>query len=383
MSGVTAGVLRTALRRAFWIVLCGFLPAVALYYAIGPAGDTDAVDFHYNYYLAAEAIRAGETFYPTDGFIVRGADDLIVDYVYPPLVGLATVPWTLIPIGTAAVLFQLLLVGVFVATLWLLGVRDWRCYGLAFLWPPVTDAIATGNISIPLGFAAAVAWVYRDRARFAGAALGVSMAAKLFLWPLVVWLAATSRLRAALWSVAVAVVVLAVSWAAVGFRGLRDYPELVGRLTDRMDERAYSVFALAVDLGASTGLAWALWLALAVGLLAGCVVLARRGDDRRAFVLALAAAIAFSPIVWLHYFSLLLVAVAVVQPRLGPIWFLGLPLQLVVTTAVYNGSTFQTAAVLAVAAATIGLALAPPSWWARGARRYERSRAMTVISSSS
>ena len=74
-------------------------------------------------------------------------------------------PWTLLPVGLAEVLFQFLLVAVFVATLALLGVRDWRCYGLAFLWPPVTDAIATGNISILLGLAAAVVWAYRDRAR--------------------------------------------------------------------------------------------------------------------------------------------------------------------------------------------------------------------------
>ena len=378
---MTAGILWSALRRAFWIVLCACLPALALYYAVGPARDWQAVDFHFNYYLAAEAMRAGEDFYPTMGFIVREPNDLIVDYVYPPLVGLLTVPWTLIPVGTAEVLFQVLLVVVFVATLALLGVRDWRCYGLAFLWPPVTDAVATGNISIMLAFAAAVAWVYRDRARVAGVALGVSLAAKVFLWPLAVWLAATARVRAALWSVAVAVVVLAASWAVLGFRGLVDYPEVVGRLTDLMDDRGYSVFALALDLGVPTDGAWALWLATAIALIAGSVAFARRGDDTRAFVLAIAAAIAFSPIVWLHYFVLLLVVVAVVQPRLGPIWFLGLPLQLVVTTAVYNGSTFQTAAVLFVAAVTVALALAPSSWLPRWAR-YEAARATTVISSS-
>ena len=119
-------------------------------------GDSQAADFHFNYYYAAEAIRAGENFYPPPDFVVRGPGDLIIDYVYPPLVALLTVPWTLLPVGLAEVLFQFLLVAVFVATLVLLGVRDWRCYGLAFLWPPVTDAVATGNISILLGFAAAV-----------------------------------------------------------------------------------------------------------------------------------------------------------------------------------------------------------------------------------
>ncbi len=376
--------VRLVATRAFWILLCGALPLLALYFAIAPnvLGDSQAADFHFNYYYAAEAIRAGESFYPPADFVVRGPGDLIIDYVYPPLVALLTVPWTLLPVGLAEVLFQVLLVAVFVATLALLGVRDWRCYGLAFLWPPVTDAIATGNISILLGLAAAMVWVYRDRARLAGAALGVSIAAKVFLWPLTVWLAVTGRARAALWSVGVAAATLFVSWAVVGFRGITDYPDLVRRLTDRMDERSYSVYALAVDVGIPAGVAWTLWLATALGVLGACVVVARRGDERRAFVLALAAAIAFSPIVWLHYFALLLVAVAIAQPRLAPIWFIGIPLQVVVDTGVYNGSTFQTAGVLVGAAGTIALALAPASWRFGRAGGYALSRATTVISSS-
>ena len=306
--------------RAFWILLCGFLPLLAVYYAIAPVllGDSQAADFHFNYYYAAEAIRAGEDFYPTDGFVVRGPDDLIIDYVYPPLVAILTVPWTLIPVGLAESLFQFLLIGVFLATLLLLGVRDWRCFGLAFLWPPVTDAVATGNISILLGFAAAVVWVYRDRDRVAGATLGASIAAKVFLWPLVVWLAATRRSRAAVWSVVVAAMVLFASWAVVGFRGIADYPSLVRSLADRMDERGYTLYALGLDLGLPSDIAWAVWLVAGASVLAASVLVARRGDDQSAFILALTAALALSPIVWLHYLSLLLVVVAVAQPRLAP-----------------------------------------------------------------
>ena len=353
--------------RGFWLLICGFVPLVALFFALAPVtfGDMEATDFHFNYYYAAEAIRAGESFYPTDGFVVRGANDLIVDYVYPPLVGVATVPLTFLPVGLAESLFQFFLVGVFIATLWTVGVRDWRCYGLGFLWPPVTDAIATGNVTLLLGFAAALVWRYREVAPAAGASLGVSIAAKIFLWPLTIWLVATRRTVAAAWSVGVALVVLFASWAVVGFRGLSDYPELARRLSDRMDERGYTVYALGVDVGLSPALAWALWLGLAVAVLAGMIVLARRGDERGAFVLALAAAIAFSPIVWLHYFALLLVGIAVARPRIAPVWFIGLPLQAVITTGVYNGSTFQTAAMLGAAVLTCVLALAPPSGWGR------------------
>jgi Glycosyltransferase family 87 len=352
---------RAAVTRVGWIVLCGALPLLALWYAIGPVafGDRQAADFHFNYYYAAEHIRAGEDFYPTDGFVVRGENDLVIDYVYPPLLALATVPWTFVPIGLAEVLFQVVLVVAFVGTLALLGVRDWRCYGLAFLWPPVTDAITTGNVTILLGLAAALTWRYRDRSFAAGASVGVSIATKIFVWPLTIWLAATRRFTAAAWSVAIAAGAVLLSWAVVGFRGLTDYPDLARRLSDRMDERGYTLYALGVDLGLSPAVARTLWVALAVALLAAAVHLARRGAERRSFVLALAAAIAFSPIVWLHYFALLLVCVALVQPRLTAAWFIGLPLQLVVTTGVYNGSTFQTAAVLAAAGLTIALLLRP------------------------
>jgi Glycosyltransferase family 87 len=376
--------VRLSATRAFWILLCGALPLLVLYYTIAPVafGDHQVVDFRFAFYPAAESILSGTPFYPTDGFLIRGEDEFVIDYVYPPLVALLTIPWTVLSVGLAEVLFQLLLVATLVGTLMLLGVRDWRCYGLAFLWPPVTDAIATGNVSILLGLAAALVWAYRDRARVAGAALGVSIAAKVFLWPLTVWLAVTGRARAAVWSVAVAVATLFASWAIVGFRGLTEYPDLVRRLSERMDERSYTVYALAVDLGVPERIAWALWLATALAVLGACVVMARRGEEQRAFVLALAAAIAFSPIVWLHYFALLLVAVAIAQPRIAPIWFIGIPLQVVVETGVYNGSTFQTASVLLAATATVVLALAPASWRPGREEGYAPSRATTVISSS-
>ena len=378
----TAPPVRAVVGRVFWVLLCGLLPLVALYYALGPVafGDRQAADFHFNYYYAAEAIRAGQDFYPSDAFIVRGPDDLIIDYVYPPLVALATVPWTLLPVGLAESIFQFVLVAAFVGTLAVLGVRDWRCYGLAFLWPPVTDAITTGNITILLGLAAALAWHYRDRPLTAGASVGISVAMKIFLWPLAVWLAASRRVVAAAWSVAIAVGALLLSWAVVGFRGFTEYPDLVRRLSDRMDERGYTVYALGVDLGLAPGVARALWIALALATLLATIALARRGDDLRSYVLALTAAIAFSPIVWLHYFALLLVIVAVVQPRLGPMWFIGLPLQVFITTGVYNGSTFQTAAMLGAAALTVALALSARSAVPRQEAQLA-GRSTTVISS--
>ena len=51
--------------------------------------------------------------------------------------------------------------------------------------------------------------------------------------------------------------------------------------------------------------------------------MARREDgDRRAFSMAVIASIAISPIVWLHYFTLLVAPLALARPRLAWPWAL-------------------------------------------------------------
>ena len=84
-------------------------------------------------------------------------------------------------------------------------------------------------------------------------------------------------------------------------------------------------------------------------------VLESKGPERAAFILAIAAALALTPIVWLHYFALLLVVVAIAQRRLGVLWFV--PLGMVVTPGSGHPAPWQTAWTLVVAAVTIGWAL--------------------------
>ena len=83
--------------------------------------------------------------------------------------------------------------------------------------------------------------------------------------------------------------------------------------------------------------------------------MARRGDERTAFVLAIVTALSLTPIVWLHYFALLVVVVAVAAPRLGPVWFV--PLAMIVTPGSGQPSPQETLATLVIAALTVALAL--------------------------
>jgi alpha-1,2-mannosyltransferase len=341
------------------IVIFAVAPLLGLGYVFGKVIFTDLYVYAvHTYVIAADAILNGSTPYPAldDPDFVRGAA-----YVYPPLTAMAATPLTLVRVGVAEVIVMALLVGVVAATLAALGVRDWRCYGIALLWPPVLSAIQTGNITLFMALGAALVWRFRDQQRHAGLTLGLSLAAKLFLWPLGIWMLVTGRRRTAIWTAVVALLALAITWGAIGFAGISGYPALLRRLSQMEDEWGYSVFAVALDHGVNQALARGLWLACAAGVLTFGVVLGRRGDDRRAFIVAVAAAIAFSPVVWLHYFALLLVVVAVAETSLGPAWFVPLLMYGTaaghVVPAIGNGTPGQTLATLTVVALTVALAV--------------------------
>jgi len=318
-------------------------------FAAAISDDSIATDLR-QFYGAAEAILDGDNPYAATGTTEWGGP-----YPYPPLPALSAVPLTPLPFDAAGVLVMAVLVGAALATLRVLDVRDWRCYGLALLWPPVLSAVQTGNVTLWFGLAAALAWRYRDRLLASSTSVGLTLAVKFFLWPLVVWQAATRRVAAAALSVVLGAGILLLSWAVVGFAGLVDYPDLLRRLEDTVGEDSYTLYIVGLDLGLPSVAARALWLAVGLGLLGAVVVLGRRGHERSAFLLAIAASLALTPIVWLHYFALLLAVVAIAQPRLGVVWFL--PLAMVVTPGSGHPTPFETAWTLAVVAVTIGLAV--------------------------
>ena len=68
-------------------------------------------------------------------------------YVYPPLLAIAISPLSLLPDGpTAAMFWTVVLIACVVGALWLLGVRDWRCYLVALLWPFNRVALDWGRV---------------------------------------------------------------------------------------------------------------------------------------------------------------------------------------------------------------------------------------------
>ena len=326
-------------------------------------------DLRIAYLGAADAVVHGRSPYPSldDPVLARGEA-----YVYPPVLALAAAPllpvpdsWLFPVAATSAALLVLLI-------LYLAGVRDWRCYGAAMLWPPVTNTLMTLNVSLVLGLLLVLAWRGRNRPLVAGVLIGSAIALKLFAWPLLAWPAAMRRVRTALLAVASAAVLVVVPWAAIGFPGLREYPDLLRRITTLESSESYSVAGALGALGVPGVAGRAVALAVGLALVALCIVYGRRGDDRRAFVAAVLAALAASPIVWQHYFVALLVVVAVSRPRLSIVWLV--PLLMWVGPFTGNGSSLQTLVVTCSAVAVGAMCL-----WAPGATGFPRARSASAL----
>jgi hypothetical protein len=258
------------------------------------------------------------------GFVVPPGSlgvDFREAFVYPPLVALVLAPFGLLPVGVATAI-ALAATGVaLVATLWVLDVRDWRCYGVALASPAVLAAIQTASLSPLLALAIAVAWKRRAHGWSAPALICAVIVAKLFLWPLLVWLAVVRGVRCASLTAVAAAALVVAPWA-VGFPGARSYPHLLSLMTDLEGAHAYTPRALALSLGAGTT------LAEAVAIVAGGLVLAaavavrgRELADQRSLALALLAALLLSPLVWAHYVVVLLPALAIAHRRVSAGWF--------------------------------------------------------------
>ncbi len=278
-----------------------------------------AWDVRFAYLPAAEAVLDGQSPYPE-------LDDPILDeqkgYVYPPQLLFALLPLTPLPVGGVAVLVAMGMLALVGLTLHVLGIRDARCYAAALLWVPTISGVLLANVSIPLAFALAVVWRYRDAVWPPAVALGLAVSAKLLLWPMFVWMLVTRRLRATVLAVVIGFGVTLAAWGAIGFDGFGSYPDLVRRLSELQSENSYSIVGMAATLGLGEAVGQVLTLAVGLGLLGGCVVFARRGDEARSFTCAVAATLALSPIVWLHYLVILLVPLAIARPRFSLIWLL-------------------------------------------------------------
>jgi hypothetical protein len=304
----------------------------------------------------------GKEFWPAGLRVLHGQSPYILGraqiasglaFPYPGLTALLFAPFALIAKGPSEALFTLLCFASLFAALRVLGVGDWRLYGIVLLWAPVLNAWQSANLTLPLALGLAVVWRYRDRPAVAGAVAALAVSLKPFVWPVFIWLLATRRFRAAAYGIAVGAVVNATAFAILGFGQISRYLTDAGKVSGVFFRHAYTPIALVLHLGLGTTAADAVGVvcALAAGL--ACVVVGRRRDDLGALALAVALTLLATPVLWMHYFALILVPLALARPRLEPVW--GLPIVLV---ACSSRSTFAWQIVLTLSVVGILLATA-------------------------
>jgi hypothetical protein len=131
--------------------------------------------------------------------------------------------------------------------------------------------------------------------------------------------------------------------------GLVDYARLMQNMSDTFGPGSFNLTGLLTQSGvASVRIAQIADFAAGVGVLALALY-------RRSFGLVVVASLVLSPIVWLHYFVLLVVPIALRWPRLAAAWLIPLLLWIFPGTEAHH-HTFLT---LMIVVATVTIA----EWW--------------------
>jgi glycosyl transferase family 87 len=353
-------------RLDFWgtgvqLAVFGVFPLllVALVVHTTVSGHIFAVDFVNGPWDAGKNVIAGVSPYvsPNSALVTHSEP-----FVYPAVAAILLAPFSLIAHGPAAAIFTAAGIASALLTLRVLEVRDWRVYGIALMWPPVISGWQTANVTLLLGLGVALVWRHRGRAVVVGALVALLISAKLFLWPLGLWLLATRRYVALGYAVLIGLAINLVAWGVLGFDQIGRYWHLMQALTRFQERRGFSVLAMALHHGLGRTAAYGLSLGIAAIAGTACLAIGRRGHTQASFALCVATCLLVTPIIWLHYFALLLVPLAIARPRLSAIWLAPLILQFGPATP----GSLQIVVTLAVAVAITAAAMSRPG--ARGPR---------------
>jgi hypothetical protein len=283
-------------------------------------GHLGAVDFHHEFWPAAQRVLHGQTPYNESWMDIPGG----VAFPYPAFTALVFVPFALLSHTLADWLFTGINVIAALLTLRTLNVRDWRLYGLVMLWPSVVIGWQTANLTLVLGLGIAYLWRRRENPLVAGVLVAMLISLKPSMWPVGLWLLATRRYRALAWAVGCGLAINAVSWGLLGFNQVHGYLRVLSGVSDVAVRRGYSVTALVLHMGTSHAIAYAFGIAAAAAVGIMCMLFGRRSDGKLALALCIALCLLGTPVLHAHYFALLIVALALFRPQFDVLWLVSL-----------------------------------------------------------
>ncbi len=206
------------------------------------------------------------------------------------------------------------------------GLGPWILLVAVFSFPPVVGELVLGNVHILLLGLFAVAWLgvrSGDRAgeRWAGIAVGLAAAVKVFPALLILWFLLTGRRRAALWSVVAGLAALVVTLPVTGIGPWLDYPSVLANLSAPSDTT--DTLAPTVWLAGLVGFGVAR-IVVTVAALALLVWSARRLPMRRSFAVAVMLSVLIAPALYQHYLAILVLPFLLLLPESGALKWLAL-----------------------------------------------------------
>ncbi len=169
VTGKPLGVRRLA-ALALYVALGAAIASAAATFAVGAVNSNHIWlnDFYGDLWVALRDILHGHDPYRPAWVAHEAAMKLVGGQPFvvptkPPSVLLTFLPFGLLPVLAGGLVWIAMSAAAIFASLRLLGVRDWRCYALAFTSWPVIMGLALGNASPLLLFGAAVMWRWRER----------------------------------------------------------------------------------------------------------------------------------------------------------------------------------------------------------------------------
>lgn len=239
-----------AVARLAWVAIFGVLPAVLTVAALRERGL--GWDFH-AFYFGARMYLDGRSPYPAHSLAALAGKQ---GFVYPAPMAALFVPMALLPYTVSLTLWLVGSVAAIAVGLRVLGVRDWRCLGALFLTHPVLESVRLGTLMPFLMLLLALLWRHRDRIAAAAALAAVLVLSKVFLFPLLLWLAATRRARTAALGAAAAAGLCLLGWLPIHFSTFATYPALLHALA--VFEQTFSAAAIRVDRP-HRQICWRIW----------------------------------------------------------------------------------------------------------------------------
>ena len=305
-------------RDALEHSLLGVLPALItgfVVYEICRRGNV-AVDFRHSFWVAGWRTLHGLSPYGWTRAQISGG----ASFPYPAPTALLLVPFGLLSSSVASVPVTAACVLSAPLALWIVNIRDWRVYGAVAMWAPVVIAWQTANLTLPIVVGTALLWRYRGREWPAAALVAVLVSIKPIMAPLWLWLLLTGRWHTAKLAALLGLTVSAASWAILGWHEFGSWLGLLSRQGNLRDGTGYSLIAVATHLGLARGLGLALIMASGCALAAILMGRSRAWRERQGFGVAILLGIVISPQIDLHYLALLMVPLALAQPRLMWAW---------------------------------------------------------------